>query len=133
MPAKISAVTRYRYGARGAAAGAAHSAASVAWRRAIAEAIFGTAEQDTLFAALRAGLTLTQAAKALDLTPQAVYGRARWDTDFHDRLEDVLDETCPAEDLCGRPAGVKNGGHCAACRAAHHPPRPAARRAARRT
>ncbi|HEY2096299.1 MAG TPA: hypothetical protein VGH72_07545 [Pseudonocardia sp.] len=123
MPTDFSNTTRWRYGARDDAARTAHTAGTVAWRRSIAEAIFGATEQETVFAALRAGLTLTQAAKALDLTTNAIYGRARWDHAFRDQLEEVLDETCPAGDYCGRPAGVKFGGHCRSCREAHHPPR----------
>lgn len=129
-PAPKSDVTRYRQRARDPKARAAHAADTTSWRRSVAEADFGPDEQEQLFEALRAGLRLTAAAAAVGMTTHAIYGRARWDVEFGDALETVLAETCPAGDLCGRPAGVKHGGHCAECRRAHHPPRARRRRRA---
>ncbi|SFQ82000.1 hypothetical protein [Amycolatopsis rubida] len=121
--AKLSLTTRYRHGSRRPAPRAAHSASSKQWRRKIAASRFGPREQQALFAGLRKGLSLTQAAKPVDMTANAVYGRARWDEEFRDRLEAVLDETCPGGEWCGTATGAKRGGHCLACRRAHHPPR----------
>jgi hypothetical protein len=130
MPVPKLDVTRYRQKARDPQARAAHAADTTSWRRSVAEADFGPDEHAQLLAALRAGLRLTAAAAELGLTANAVYGRARWDAEFGDALETVLAETCPAGDWCGRPAGVKHGGHCADCRRAHHPPRAGRRRQA---
>lgn len=126
MP-RFAPTTRYRYGDRDRSARTAHAAESKRWRREIAVSLLGPVEQEVLFAALRAGFALAQAARAIDLTTNAIYGRAAWDEDFRDQLDEVLDETCPAGEWCGRASGVKKGGHCRACREAHHPPRPTAR------
>lgn len=135
MPTPKLDITRYRQKARDPKARAAHAADTNSWRRSVAEADFGPDEHAELFAGLRSGLRITAAAAAIGMTANAVYGRASWDGEFADALEHVLADTCPAGDWCGRPAGVKHGGHCADCRRAHHPPnarrprRPAARRA----
>lgn len=131
-PKRLSDVTRYRQRARDAAARAAHAADTTSWRRSIAEADFGPDEQQQLVDALRRGASMTQAAAEIGLSTNLVYGRTQWDPDFSSELEAALTETCPAGELCGRPAGVKHGGHCAACRAAHHPPRSRGRKTASR-
>jgi hypothetical protein len=100
-----SDVTRWRQKARDPKARAAHAADTTSWRRSLAEADFGPEEQAELIENLRAGLRITEAAAAVGMTANAVYGRARWDVEFGNALEQVLAETCPAGDMCGRPAG----------------------------
>lgn len=119
---ELKDTSRYRNGERDDDARAAHSAESASWRYDIAEVVFSVEDQQELLARLRAGWALPAAAASVGMRYQAIYGRAKWDSSFHEQLEAVLAETCPAGRWCGRPSGVKHGGHCASCRAAHHPP-----------
>jgi hypothetical protein len=122
MPA-FKDVSRYRSGDRDDQARAAHTADTTSWRHGIAEVVFTGEDQQLLLDRLREGWRMRAAAAAVGLSFQAVYGRASWDGEFRDALEEVLATTCPAEGVCGTASGVKHGGHCAACRSAHHPPR----------
>jgi hypothetical protein len=116
-------VSRWRRGIRDIAARLAHNADTTSWRRSIAEAVFDADDQAHVLEELRRGARVTEAAAAVGLAVNALYGRAEWDADFADRLEETLANTCPAGDYCGRPAGVKHGGHRRACRRAQHPPK----------
>jgi hypothetical protein len=118
----VKDVTRWRKRDRDRAARVAHNADTTSWRRGIAEVDFNPDDQAELLRHIRSGATVAQAAARLGMTFQAVYGRARWDVSFGQALEDLLAATCPAGDWCGRPKGVKLGGHCSGCRASHHPP-----------
>ncbi|MBF6588428.1 hypothetical protein IU414_27170 [Nocardia farcinica] len=113
--------------ARDGRARAAHAEVSRAWRRKIATQAFDDRAAQVLLAAVREGMTVAEAAAVIEVTHQQVYGRARWDGEFREALEDALDQTCPAGEFCGTPSGVRHhGGRCKACRAAKHPPRTAA-------
>jgi hypothetical protein len=122
--------TRYRFGDCDDEARAAHTAETTSWKRGIAEVVFTPEDQQVLLDAIRAGATVTAAA-ALGLSFQAVYGRGSWDEEFRDALDTALADTCPAAHACGTPSGVKHGGHCRDCCAAHHPPRRQGRRTRR--
>ncbi|OLZ43619.1 hypothetical protein BS329_38850 [Amycolatopsis coloradensis] len=111
-------VSRWRQGDRDDSARAAHNAEITSWRRSLREAEFDVDDHEILFAQLRAGLRLSEAAAVVGQTTNGVYGRARWDPEFRDKLEQVLAETCRAE-ICGTASGARQGGHCAPCRAAH--------------
>ncbi|AIG81291.1 Hypothetical protein AJAP_42620 (plasmid) [Amycolatopsis japonica] len=118
MPTIYADVSRWRKGARDDVARAAHNAETTSWRRSLREATFDPEDHEVLFEQLRAGLRLSEAAAVVGQTTHAVYGRARWDAEFSEKLERVLAETCPAE-ICGTAKGARQGGHCASCRAAH--------------
>lgn len=126
--------SRYHlYRARDQRARAAHADVSRTWRREIATQAFDDRDKQVLLAAVREGMTVTEAAAAIHVSHQQVYGRARWDHEFREALEDALAQTCPAGQYCGTPTGVRHhGGRCQACRAAKHPPRAETGRSGRR-
>lgn len=111
----------HRHRARDQQARAGHADVSRQWRRALADAAFNAGDRERLVAAVRAGATVAEAAAALSLTPQQVYGRASWDTEFAAELDDALAQTCPAGAHCGTATGARHhGGRCRDCRRAHH-------------
>lgn len=117
MPGK-RATTRYRDGARDARARAAHVKQSREYGRALADAEFPPAERAKFLAELGRIGNMAKACKSFGINHALVYGRMRWDSWFADDVESVLAEVCQGGDMCGRPAGAKRGGCCAACRAA---------------
>ncbi|MGW5383979.1 hypothetical protein [Nocardia sp. NPDC003963] len=125
----MTAPTEFRYrdnsryhlnSARDEAARAGHAAVSRRWRRGLADAVFNAGDRQMLLAAVRDGASVAEAAAAVGVTHQQVYGRTEWDPDFRAALEGALAASCPAGALCGTPSGKRrHGGRCLACRRAH--------------
>ncbi|WP_280426425.1 hypothetical protein [Nocardia carnea] len=108
------------HSARDEAARAEHAAVSRRWRHELADAVFNARDRHMLLAAVRDGVRVSEAAAAVGVTHQQVYGRTEWDPDFRDALEEALTTSCPAGAYCGTPSGKRrHGGRCLACRRAH--------------
>ncbi|WP_280470620.1 hypothetical protein [Nocardia farcinica] len=90
--------------------GELHADVSRAWRGGIATLAFDDRDAQVLLAAVREGMTVAEAAAAISVSHQQVYGRARWGDAFRETLEDALAQTCPAGQYCGTPTGVRHHG-----------------------
>ncbi|MEV4087698.1 type I-E CRISPR-associated protein Cse1/CasA, partial [Nonomuraea fuscirosea] len=122
-PRPAKPASRYRAGARNdPEARAAHNEQTREWRRQQSDAEFPPAARQRVLAAVREGQKLTDAARAVNITTNGVWGRARWDAEFSDSLEEALAANCPGGARCGTDAGYKDGGRCRRCRGAHRNP-----------
>lgn len=123
MSSAKAATTLYRNGDRTRAVVVGKNDATRAYRRDLADAEFPPRARAAVLLSIRAGHTVTEAAKAFHLSPQAVHGRARWDTDFAAELDDALEEgSRPRQGPhCGTPGGWRHHRcFCRRCRAAHN-------------
>lgn len=121
-PAKIpnpKPTTLYRAGAREAEPRRAHTVQSREWRRAVADALFDATDRALFVHALRLDCDMATAAERVGVSLGQVYGRMRWDGTFSAAVEEVLAELCARRrGHCGTLRGYREGGRCAACRAA---------------
>lgn len=108
---RFSASTLYRVGCRCPVCTAAHSAESKDRRRALAEDAFPEPKRRRLVELVSGSMPVPDAAKKIGVTIYQVYGRAAWDAEFAEALDEagwslcVLGDDSPA---CGT-AGAYRG------------------------
>ena len=118
IPADRTAESRYRLGDRSPVATEAHNASTTQWRRRIADAVFSAPARERLLKLIGAGVPVEDAAAVVGVNVQQVYGRARRDEEFAERLDDAAATLCidSSRELCGRPAGYRSGCRATECR-----------------
>lgn len=120
----VAATARWRYGDRDREALAAHNLDTRRWRRELADAEFPPRCREQLLVELARTPDMVEAASAVGVSHELVYGRMRRDTAFRDRVEAVLAAHCRAlaTGQCGTARGYRDaGGRCASCRRAKRP------------
>lgn len=93
-----------------------------AYRRQIADAMFGPKARAHVLQQVSSGVPLAEAAAQVHVSVVRVHGRALWDEEFRQQLDDALDEYSRPfmSDKCGTPAGYRRMKcRCRDCRAAH--------------
>lgn len=118
---KLKPDSAYRRGDRRRASTAAHSAVSRAWRRALSETEIGPAQRAAILAVIGETGSVAQAAEAVGVTQQQIYGLASWHAEWREKLDDATAGWCAVHNpRCGTPTGYRHhGGRCPQCRAAH--------------
>jgi hypothetical protein len=81
--------TLYRVGCRCPTCTAAHTDESVARKRALSEEAFSAAQRRQVLDLVAAGASIPEAAGQAETSPHQVYGRALWDPEFADELDDA--------------------------------------------
>ncbi|WP_328373405.1 hypothetical protein OG800_50235 (plasmid) [Streptomyces sp. NBC_00445] len=107
---RYSPVTLYRVGCRCDVCAQAHADASKAQRRASAEETFPAESRRQLLKQITDGMPVAQAAAAVGVSRSRVYGRADWDPDFAEELDEATWSLCVAgEDspVCGTASGYR--------------------------
>ncbi|WP_228984231.1 hypothetical protein [Streptomyces sp. DH12] len=87
--ARLSPVTLYRVGCRCPACVAAHSAESLERRRALAEEAFTAEQRRRVLELIAAQTPAPEAAEKVGVTLHQVYGRALWDAEFAEELDEA--------------------------------------------
>jgi hypothetical protein len=119
MPKVPDQASRYRAGARDAAARSGKAAADRARRREQANAAFPPDVRKALLDAVRSGTRLSTAARDVGVTVQGIYGLCARDPIFAQALDAVQRAAAPAGCPHGTPGGYRwYGCRCWACRAA---------------
>ncbi|MFF1481425.1 hypothetical protein ACFVYD_28400 [Streptomyces sp. NPDC058301] len=113
--ARFSPVTLYRVGCRCDVCVDAHTAESLERRRALAEAAFPAEQRRRVLDLMAAQTPVNEAAKEAGVTPHQVYGRANWDAQFADELDEagwslcVLGQDDPQCSTAGAYRGNEHG------------------------
>ncbi|MER5615875.1 hypothetical protein [Streptomyces sp. NPDC002215] len=112
---QYSAATLYRVGCRCPACKKAHSAATTERKRALSGAAFTEEQRNRVVELVSGQMPVAEAAAEVGVTLAQVYGRAVWDADFADRLDEaawslcVLGEDDPSCSLPSAYRGKKTG------------------------
>ncbi|MFE7664731.1 hypothetical protein [Streptomyces celluloflavus] len=119
--AKYAPATLYRVGCRCRVCMAAHSAESWQRRRALAEEAFSSEQRRQVLALVEAETPVHEAAEQVGVTPQQVYGRANWDLEFAEQLDEAAWSLCvfgPEDPQCSTAGGYRGNerGGRPACR-----------------
>jgi hypothetical protein len=107
---KLSPATLYRVGCRCPVCVNAHSTESRARRRGLAEAAFTGEQRKRVLNAVAAGTPVADAAHQAKVTLHQVYGRATWDAEFAEDLDEAGWALCVLghdDPLCGRPGAYR--------------------------
>ncbi|MFD8670522.1 hypothetical protein ACFV1U_34725 [Streptomyces microflavus] len=107
---RYAASTLYRVGCRCVPCTRAHNTDSVARSRALAEDVFPRAKRDQVIALVTESTPVAVAAATAGVTLGTVYGRAAWDADFADALDEAGWSLCVSgqeSPECGTPCGYR--------------------------
>ncbi|WP_208868544.1 hypothetical protein [Streptomyces viridosporus] len=107
---RYAPVTLYRVGCRCDVCAQAHAKAAMVQRRASAEETFPVESRRQLLEQVAGGIPVDQAAATVGVTRSRVYGRADWDPDFAEELDEATWALCVAgEDspVCGTAGGYR--------------------------
>ncbi|MFE2045718.1 hypothetical protein ACFXAZ_33345 [Streptomyces sp. NPDC059477] len=107
---QYSPATLYRVGCRCKVCTRAHNADSLMRRRALAEETFPTDKRLLLVALIRGATPVAEAAAEVGVTPGRVYGRAAWDADFAQQLDEAGWALCVLgqdDPRCGTGGGYR--------------------------
>ncbi|MEW1657904.1 hypothetical protein [Streptomyces sp. NPDC093707] len=86
---EFAPVTLYRVGCRCQPCVAAHSAESLERRRALAEEVFTPERRRRILDLVASQMPVAEAAEKAGVTLHQVYGRANWDAEFADELDEA--------------------------------------------
>ncbi|MFE7032411.1 hypothetical protein ACFU9Y_19040 [Streptomyces sp. NPDC057621] len=107
---RFSPVTLYRVGCHCDICTQAHAEASKAQRRASAEETFPAESRRRLLEQIAGGMPVAEAARAVGVTRNRVYGRAEWDPNFAQELDEATWALCVAgkdSPVCGTAGGYR--------------------------
>ncbi|MFF8809880.1 hypothetical protein [Streptomyces omiyaensis] len=119
---RLAPATLYRIGCRCVICVADHSAESQERRRALAEAAFTADQRSRLLELVTAQTPVPKAAQEVGVTLHQVYGRATWDAEFAEALDEAGWSLCALgqdDPRCSTAAGYRGsegGAHRPACR-----------------
>lgn len=110
---RYAPTTLYRVGCRCAVCASAHTAETVARSRALSEQALPAPARARLLKLVEEGATVPEAAAAVGVTHQQVYGRAGWDAEFGEALDEAgwfLCTLTPDHPSCGTASRWRRGG-----------------------